>query len=217
MISLAVPAGSIGPSFEALMLQAGMPIRWQGYNGCVANPNICNIVQLRPQDSPLYVARGCIDACVTGEDCLKERGLENELIKVAELPITRARQGIVSIALFVRHDSAIKSGLDFRGGELVATECPNITSQYFQEQNIQIDIDVSHGKTEGLVAVGCVDAGVDVVDTGASLKANDLRIIDVVMESSTVLVANPQAWAEPVKRQALENIAQLLLRALNQV
>jgi len=208
---LGSPKGSLEQMFESLMKEAGLAITWDSDSFGQVNDQSANmnVVKLRPQDIPLYVMRGNLDLGVLGQDCLKERGLDKEVEEIMTLPITRAGNGKVKIALFVPNKSSIKTSQNLRGLRVV-TEFPVVSGQYFEKKGIDVQIDISKGATETIVKAGFAEAGVDIIDSGNSLAINDLRIIDVIMESWTVLIANHQAFKNKQKRQTIENIKMIL-------
>ena len=208
---LGSPKGSLEQMFESLMEEAGLAIIWDSDSFGQVNDQSATIsvIKLRPQDIPLYVVKGNLDLGVLGQDCLKEARLDKEVKEVMVLPITRAGNELVKIALFVPDESSIKTTQDLRGLR-IATEFPVITEQYFKEKVIEVQIDIDKGATETIVKAGFAEAGIDIVDSGISLAVNNLRIIDTVMVSHTVLITNHQALEDNQKCQAIENIKTIL-------
>ena len=212
-ITIGMPAGSLEQGAEELMERAGLPIKWQGYRGFVDDPRIKSVFQLRPQDSPLYVARGNLDIAFTGQDCVKERDLERQVIEIAQLPFARAGNNTVQFILFVREDSEVHDLSDIRKGMRIVTECPtHIIRQYLQKYGIEeVEIDICHGRTEAIVNAGFADIGIDRAETGKTLLENQLRPVTTIDESVTILIANPQSWTDAQKRKTIDEIRTLLL------
>ena len=166
---------------------------------------------LRAQEMARYVGDGELDCGITGEDWAVESG--RDVVKVCEL--IYGKQGLrpVRWVLAVPNDSKIKAPYDLKGKK-IATELVNITKSYFKKKKIGVDIEFSWGATEAKVAAGLVDGIVELTETGASLRANNLRIIDTVCESTTLIVANKNSLKDSWKRKKIESIALLLKGAL---
>jgi len=218
-LRIAIPKGSmearIDELLSAYLAKCNQSIKWRGYVGSVEKGlEIDSIIKMRPQDAPIYVARGDIDACITGQDCLEEQGFGDELIEIAKIPISRAGNSSVWIIVFVTYDNApwvnsklYKSGIPIK----VVTEYPNITERYFREKGLNVSIDVCHGATEAIVASGLATLGVDVIDSGNTLGEHGLIDLDIVMKSSAVLVTRQEVWDIPSARSCLQNFADTLL------
>jgi ATP phosphoribosyltransferase len=159
-----------------------------------------------------YVADGVIDAGLTGQDWIAEQLIASraEVVPVQELVYSKQSFGTVKWVLAAPEDSRFKTAEDFAGCT-IATELVKVTEQYFQEKGVDVTVEFSWGATEVKPPV-LADGIVEATETGSTLRANRLRIIDTVMESKTQLIANPAAWADEWKRTKIANIA-LLLRA----
>jgi ATP phosphoribosyltransferase len=157
-----------------------------------------------------YVENGVLDIGLTGRDWILEQ--EADVIEVADL--VYAKQGLrpVKWVVAVPENSPFEKVEDLRG-KRIATELVNVTRKFFKSRNIEVQVEFSWGATE-VKPPKLADAIVEVTETGSSLKANNLRIIDLVLESTTKLIANRSAWEDPWKRQKIENIACLLKGAL---
>ncbi len=165
---------------------------------------------IRAQEISRYVERGMLDAGMTGYDWIVENG--SDVVEVADL--IYAKQGLrpVRWVVAVPNDSPIRTPQDLNG-KRIATEAVGLTQGYLKKLGVQAEVEFSWGATE-VKAPDLVDAIVELTETGSSLKANNLRIIDVVLESTTKLIANKTAWQDPWKRRKIEQIALLLKGAL---
>ena len=156
-----------------------------------------------------YVEDGVIDAGLTGHDWIRENG--SDVLEVAELVYAKQNLRPVRWVLAVPEESAIQRPEDLEGG-IIATELVNVTRQYFADKGIHVKVEFSWGATE--VKARLLDAIVDVTETGSSLKANKLRVLETLLTSTTRLIANRAAMAIPWKRQKVENISLLLQGAI---
>ncbi len=166
---------------------------------------------LRAQEMARYVADAALDCGITGGDWILESG--KDVVKVCEL--IYGKQGLrpVRWVLAVPNDSRIKNAKDLKGKK-VATELVNTTRDYFKKKKVDVDVEFSWGATEAKVGAGLVDAIVELTETGTSLRANNLRIIDTICESTTLIVANKSSWKNNWKRKKIESIALLLKGAI---
>lgn len=164
-------------------------------------------VYLRAQEIGRYVGDGVLDAGITGFDWIKENDCEVE--EVCELPYSKATSNPARWVLAVPNESKVQRPEDLDGG-IVATELLGVTQRYFKEKGIRVKVEFSWGATE--VKARLVDAIVELTETGTSLRANNLRILDTVIVSTTRLIANKDAWRDEFKREKIENIS-ILLRA----
>lgn len=193
-----------------LFAQADLEIKSEarGYNPSINDPRISKVKILRPQEIPLYVSEGYFDLGIGGHDWIRETGAE--VVEVADMPYAKTGAGVMRLVIAVPEDSPIQKPEDIPAGSRVSTELPNVTRQYFEELGIPVKIHFSYGATEAKVPE-LVDVVVDLTETGSTLRRNRLRIIGTVLESTTRLMANKDAWADPEKRQAIEEIKTLLL------
>jgi len=210
MLSLALPKGSLEDQTLLLFAQADLEVRKSSreYNPTIADPRISKVKILRPQEIPLYVADGHFDLGISGHDWVTESGAD--VVEIAELPYAKTGTGVVLMVLAVPDDSPIRSAWDIPPGSRISTEFPNVTRAYFERLSIPVDVHFSYGATEAKVPE-LMDALVDLTETGSTLRRNGLRVVDVVMESTTRLLANKEAWADPSKRRAIEEVRTLLL------
>jgi ATP phosphoribosyltransferase len=210
MLSIALPKGSLGEQTLLLFAQADLEVRKSSreYNPTIADPRIDKVKILRPQEIPLYVAQGYFDLGISGFDWVTESGAD--VVEVAELPYAKTGTGVVKMVLAVPDDSPVHSAADIAPGSRITTEFPNVTRAYFEKLGIPVEVSFSYGATEAKVPE-IMDALVDLTETGSTLRRNGLRIVDVVLTSTTRLVANKGAWADTVKRVEIEEIRTLLL------
>lgn len=206
-LRLAIPNGNLQQATVDLFSKAGynMVVRERSYFPTVDDDEIeCMLV--RPQEQPRYVQDGIIDAGITGYDWIKETG--SKVIEVAEMTYSKVSRKPTRWVFVVPDESPVRTIKDLEG-KRIATELTNLTREYLDKAGVQALVEYSFGATEvkpGLLA----DAIVEATETGNSLRANGLRIIDTLIESTPRLIASPQAWEDPWKRQKIEDIALML-------
>lgn len=210
MLALALPKGSLQEQTLLLFAQADLEVRGasRGYNPTIDDPRISRVKILRPQEIPLYVQDGHFDLGISGHDWVRESGAD--IVEVAELPYAKTGMGVVKMVLAVPDGSPISSARDITPGSRISTEFPVVTKAFFDGLGIPVSVEYSYGATEAKVPE-LVDALVDLTETGETLRRNGLKIVDVVLESTTRLVANRASWEDPAKRQAIGEIRTLLL------
>lgn len=165
---------------------------------------------VRAQEVSRYVEHGYFDCGLTGQDWVRENG--SDVVEVCDLVYSRASRRKSKWVIAVPEASAIQSVKDLQG-KRIATEVVKMTQDYLAENKVNAEVEFSWGATEVKVP-DLVDAIVDLTETGNSLIANKLRIVEVIMETNTVLIANKTSWKDPLKRAKIENIALLLQSAL---
>ena len=216
MLRLVIPKGSLENQTLALFEAADIRLMRgsdRDYHGTVDDPRLDSFSLLRPQEIPRYVEEGFFDVGLTGLDWVMETGSKVETI--AELAYSKGYVGgIVSVVLAVSDRSGITKAEEIPPGSRISTEYPNLTKRLFEELGIPVKIFVSYGATEAKVPE-IVDAIVDVTETGSTLRRNRLRIIHTLLKSPTLLIANPASWADPEKRQALEELKILIFGAVD--
>jgi ATP phosphoribosyltransferase len=211
-IVLGIPKGSLQESTINLFRQSGWRISLSSRNYFpeINDPEIsCAIC--RAQEMSRYVESGTFDAGLTGRDWIVEN--DSEVAVVADLVYSKVSQRPARWVLAVPYDSPIKELQDLQGKK-IATELVNFTRRYFNAQNIDVHVEFSWGATEAKVISGLCDAIVEVTETGATMRANGLRIVRDLMQSNTQLIANKASWEDPWKREKLEQISLLLQGAL---
>ncbi len=210
-LRLGIPKGSLQEGTIQLFAKAGFNIYNNGrsYFPTSDDPEL-ECMLIRAQEMARYVEHGVLDAGLTGHDWIIESNLE--VVSVADLIYAKQSRGKVRWVLAVPEDSAYKSAEDLKNCT-IATELVSVTKQYFEKKNVPVRVEFSWGATEVKPPV-LADAIVEVTETGSSLRANKLRIIETVLESNTKLIANKAAWQETDKRKKIENIALMLCGAL---
>lgn len=209
-LKLGIPSGSLQESTLELFARAGFNIRVsnRSYLPSVDDPAI-EAVMFRAQEMSRYVEDGVVDAGLTGIDWVLENG--SDVMEVAELVYSKATAEPARWVLAVPADSKVTKPEDLAGG-IVATELVNCTSRYFEQKKLKVKVEFSWGSTE--VKARLVDAIVDITETGSSLLANNLRVVDTILTSTTRLIANKKAMKDPWKRAKIESITLLLQGAL---
>ena len=211
-LKFGLPKGSLEAATVRMFKKAGfnISITSRSYFPSIDDEEITPYL-LRPQEMARYVADGALDCGITGQDWTDESG--KDVVKVSEL--VYGKQGLrpVRWVLAVPNDSKIKNISELKG-KRVATELVNVTKAYFKKKKVAVDIEFSWGVTEAKVGAGLVDAIVELTETGASLRANNLRIIDTVCESTTLIVANKSSWKDEWKKEKIESLALLLKGAI---
>ena len=210
-IVLGLPKGSLQEATFLMMKKAGfnVTVGSRSYVPRVDDPKI-DARLIRAQEISRYVEHGMLDAGMTGYDWILEN--ESDVVEVADL--IYAKQGLrpVRWVLAVPNDSPIQSVNDLEG-KRIATEAVGLTKRYLKSNNVKAEVEFSWGATE-VKAPELVDAIVEITETGSSLRANNLRIVETVQESTTKLIANKEAWADSEKRAKIEQLAMLLEGAL---
>jgi ATP phosphoribosyltransferase len=212
VLKLGIPKGSLEEATLNLFARAGWKIsmRHRNYFPEVNDPELA-IRLCRPQEMPRYVGDGVLDAGLTGKDWIMENNVDVRL--VTDLVYSKLSNRPARWVLAVAGDSPYQKPEDL-AGKRVATEIMGLTERYFKERNIPIKVEYSWGATEAKVVEGLTDAIVEVTETGTTIRAHGLRIIDEVLETNTQFIANPAAWADPAKRAKIEQITMLLQGAL---
>ena len=206
-----IPKGSLQESTLQLLLKAGYraEVGHRSYYPAIDDEQI-DARLLRPQDMPRFVAKGIIDAGLTGADWVAEN--ESDVVPVCDLVYAKQQLVPVRWVVAVTEDSGIQSVQDLEG-KTISTELVNVTRKFLRDRGVNATVEFSHGATETKVP-DLVDAIVELTETGASLRANRLRIVEQVMESTTQLVASHQAWETDWKRTKIENLGMLLQGAV---
>jgi ATP phosphoribosyltransferase len=206
-LSLGIPKGSLEESTVGLFNKAGIHISRgsRSYYPACDDPEL-DLIVMRPQEIPRYVQQGIIDAGVTGQDWVAENGAD--VVEVTELRYSKASRQKCRWVLAVPEDSHFKKAEDLNG-KRVATELVGTTKRFFESKGVNVDVEFSWGATE-VKPPRLADAIVDITETGSSLRANRLRIIETLMETCTVIIANKAAWGDQEKRGKLESLTMLL-------
>ena len=214
MLKFVIPKGSLEEQTLLLLERADLRVRrgsTRDYHGQIDDERIERVSLLRPQEIPKLVEDGFFDLGITGRDWVVETGAEVEVLE--RLEYAKSGAGVVRVVLAVPQAHPAEKGADMPPGSRISTEYPNLTRGHFEELGIPVKVLTSYGATEAKVP-DIVDAIVDVTETGSTIRAHGMKIIDTLLESDVLLIANPAAAADPEKRQAMDDVTTLLLGAL---
>ena len=215
MLKLVLPKGSLERATLELFERADLKL-WRGserdYYGKIDDPRVLSVAILRPQEIPTYVEDGFFDIGVTGEDWIAET--DSDVVKVTALEYSKTTELPVKIVLAVPEAAGITSPDQIKPDSRISTEFPNLTKAYFEELGIPVKVFLSYGATEAKVPE-IVDAIVDLTETGSTLRKHGMRIVDVIMESRTQLIANKKSYEDPEKKQAIDELTILLRGAIH--
>jgi ATP phosphoribosyltransferase len=211
-LRLGIPKGSLQDATIALFKRAGWNIYTDGrsYFPTIDDPEV-ECMLIRAQEMARYVDHGVLDAGLTGIDWVVESGLD--LTSITSLTYSKQSRRKVRWVLAVPEDSGFTKAEDLEG-KIVATELVEVSKRYFASKGVNVKVEFSWGATE-VKPPTLADAIVEVTETGSSLRANRLKIIDTVMESETHLIAGKQAVADPWKREKIDQIALMLSAAID--
>ena len=210
-LRIGIPKGSLQEATLQLFARAGLPAYTNGrsYFATTADPEI-DCMLIRAQEMARYVEHGAIDAGLTGLDWVIESGLE--VATVSDLIYAKRSRGKVRWVLAVPEDSPAQTAEDLAGC-IVATELVKVTRDYFQKKNVAVRVEFSWGATEVKPPM-LADAIVEVTETGSSLRANRLRVLETVLQSTTQLIANKCSYGDREKRRKIDNLALMLQGAM---
>ncbi|HDS85322.1 MAG TPA: ATP phosphoribosyltransferase [Phycisphaerales bacterium] len=211
VLKLGIPKGSLQNATFELFEKAGFNISGyeRSYFPRIDDPQI-QLIMLRAQEMSRYVEEGVLDAGFTGHDWIIENA--SDVHEVCELRYSKATSNPARWVLAVPNESSVQKPDDLAGG-IIATELVNATRRYFEQKKINVKVEFSWGATE--VKARLVNGIVELTETGSSLRANNLRIIDTILESTTRFIACRKAWQDEFKRHKIENIAILLNAAID--
>jgi ATP phosphoribosyltransferase len=213
ILKFGIPKGSLEVQTLELMRKSGwrITVGSRSYIPAVDDAELsCRI--LRPQEMPRYIADGSLDAGITGSDWIVENNVKLQQVEsfvYAKATFTPSRW-----ILCVREDSPVKRLEDLEG-KRIATEIVQFVKRTLVDRKVKATVEFSWGATEAKVAEGIVEAAVDVTETGSSLRANGLRIVEELLVSNPVLVANPQSWADKWKQAKIRQLAVLIRGGLD--
>jgi ATP phosphoribosyltransferase len=214
MLRIVLPKGSLERATFQLFEDADLAVVRHSdvdYRGSIDDPRVLDVTVLRPQEIPRYVASGLFDVGVTGRDWIEETSAD--VVTLTELHYSKATARPIRMVLAVAGDSEVASVVDLPRGVRVHTEYPELTSRFFTKAGVDAEITLSYGATEAKIPE-IADAVVEITETGRALRAAGLKILDTILVSYTELIANPEAFADPAKRKAMEQIRTLLTGAL---
>jgi ATP phosphoribosyltransferase len=213
VLKFGIPKGSLEAQTLELMRRSGwrISVGERSYIPRADDPALsCRL--LRPQEMPRYIADGTLDAGITGSDWIVENGVD--LVEVESFIYSKVTLQPTRWVLCVPENSPVRR-LEDLSGKRVATEMVEFTRRIFTQRKVKVDVEFSWGVTEAKAADGLVDAVVEVTETGSSLRANGLRIVEELLTSSPVLVANHEAWADEWKQAKVRQIGVLVKGALD--
>jgi len=211
-LKIGIPKGSLENATIELFRRSGwrISVSSRSYFPSVDDEEIrCTLV--RAQEMSRFVEMGTLDVGLTGKDWVLENG--SDVVVVQDLIYSKSSASPARWVLVVAEDSPIRKLKDLEGRK-VFTELVNFTRRYFADRKIKVDVEFSWGATEGKVIEGLCDAIVEVTETGSTLRANGLRIVEELMKTNTQLIANKEAYQDPWKREKTEQISLLLQGAL---
>jgi ATP phosphoribosyltransferase len=211
-LKFGIPKGSLEKATISLFEKSGWKINVndRSYFPDINDDNI-EVTLCRAQEMSRYVENGTIDAGLTGKDWIQEN--ESDVVVVDELVYSKASQNPARWVLAVPADSRIKKIQDLRGKK-IATELVNFTKKFFKKEGIEVEVEFSWGATEAKVVSGLADAIVEVTETGSTIRAHGLRIVQELMTSCTQLIANKDSYRDSWKREKIQQIILLLKGAL---
>jgi ATP phosphoribosyltransferase len=214
VLRLVLPKGTLERATLQLFEEADLAVERSSdvdYRATVNDPRVTDVRILRPQEIPRYVSDGLFDVGITGRDWIEETGAD--VVTLSELHYSKATARPIRMVLAVAGDSTVASVTDLPDGVRVHSEYPELTRRYFQKHGVDAAVTLSYGATEAKIPE-IADAVVEITETGRALRAAGLKIIDTVLTSYTELIANPESYADPEKRQAMGEIQTLLNGAL---
>lgn len=210
-LRIGLPKGSLQDATVGMLKKAGYTVivNSRSYIPAINDPELEGLL-IRAQEMSRYVEEGLLDVGITGKDWVLENA--SDVVEIADLAYGKQGMKPVKWVVAVPNDSKIKTVKDLEG-KRIATEAVNLTKSYLKKHGVKAEVEFSWGATE-VKAPRLVDAIVELTETGSSLRANNLRIVDVVTESTTKLIANKESWKDPWKKRKTENFAMLLLGAI---
>ncbi len=215
MLKLVIPKGSLEEQTLRLFEAADLDVRRgssRDYHGTIDDDRIERVSVLRPQEIPVYVGQGLFDLGITGQDWIAETQADVEVLTSLKYAKTGTGHG-TKIVLAVPNEHPANSSKEMPPGSRISTEFVRLTERHFAELNIPVQVAWSYGATEAKVPE-IVDAIVDVTETGSTLRAHGMKIIETLMTSDPVLIANRESAGDPERRAAMDDITTLLLGAL---
>jgi ATP phosphoribosyltransferase len=214
VLSLVLPKGSLEKATLELFDAADLTVRRSSdrdYRAQIDDPRVDRVRVLRPQEIPTYLEQGLFDLGITGRDWITET--DSDVVSLGELKYSKATSNPVRVIMAVPNDAPWQKVSDLPEGVRISTEFPAMTARFLAKHGVKAKVVPSYGATEAKVP-DIVDVIVDLTETGSSLRKNGLRILDTLLTSYTELVANREAYENPEKRAAMEDISLLLQGAI---
>ncbi|MEX2394576.1 MAG: ATP phosphoribosyltransferase, partial [Actinomycetota bacterium] len=215
MLRLVLPKGSLEEMTLELFDAADLAIVRRSdrdYQATIDDPRVSSVAVMRPQEIPRYIEDGHFDLGIAGQDWVAETGADVE--EIAPLPIAKTTPRRMKIALAMRADAGVTRPEDLPADMTVTTEYTNLTKRYFERLGKPVNVIRSYGSNEAKVSAGIVDATVHNTETGETFRRNGLEIVDVLMDSWTVLIANKKTMQDASKSRAIDELRILLDGAL---
>ena len=210
MLKVVLPKGSLERATLELFEAADLAVIRSSnvdYRASIADPRVDEVLILRPQEIPVYVADGLFDLGITGRDWIEETGAD--VVSLGQLHYSKATARPIRMVLAVADDAPYQSVSDLPQGVRVSTEYVGLTRRFFENHGITADVSLSYGATEAKIP-DIADAVVEITETGRALRAAGLRILDTILVSFTELIANKAAYDDPEKRHAMHQLLTLL-------
>ncbi|HET7653770.1 MAG TPA: ATP phosphoribosyltransferase [Acidimicrobiales bacterium] len=210
MLKLVLPKGSLERATLDLFEAADLAVTRSSnvdYRASIGDPRVDEVLILRPQEIPVYVADGLFDLGITGRDWIEETGAD--VVSLGQLHYSKATARPIRMVLAVADDAPYQSVSDLPQGVRVSTEYVGLTRRFFEGHGITADVSLSYGATEAKIP-DIADAVVEITETGRALRAAGLRILDTILVSFTELIANKAAYDDPDKRHAMHQLLTLL-------
>jgi ATP phosphoribosyltransferase len=214
MLRLVLPKGSLERSTMQLFEDADLAVVRGSdvdYRGAIDDPRVTEVMVLRPQEIPRYVAEGLFDVGITGRDWVEETGAD--VVTLTQLHYSKATARPIRMVIAVAGDAPYERVDQLPDGARVHTEYPGITRRFLEEHGVRAEVSLSYGATEAKVPE-IADAVVEITETGRALRAAGLKVLDTILVSHTELIANPSSHADGAKRKAMEQLQTLLTGAL---
>ena len=210
MLKVVLPKGSLERATLELFEAADLAVTRSSnvdYRASIADPRVDEVLILRPQEIPTYVADGLFDLGITGRDWIEETGAD--VVSLGQLHYSKASARPIRMVLAVADDSPYRDVRDLPQGVRVSTEYVALTRRFFERHGIDARVSLSYGATEAKVP-DIADAVVEITETGRALRAAGLRVLDTILVSFTELIANTAAYDDPEKRHAMHQLLTLL-------
>ena len=211
LLKLGLPKGNLQDATIDLFHRAGFDIQVssRSYFPTIDDPEL-SCIMFRAQEMARYTEDGVLDCAITGYDWIRET--ESDVHEVGEMQYSKVSSRPARWVLAVPNESEVQTPEELEGG-VIATELVNTTRRFFEQRGVNVKVEFSWGATE--VKARILDAIVDVTETGSSLRANNLRIVEEILSSTPRFIANREAWADPKKREKIEAINMLLQGAID--
>ena len=210
MLKVVLPKGSLERATLELFEAADLAVTRSSnvdYRASIADPRVDEVLILRPQEIPTYVADGLFDLGITGRDWIEETGAD--VVSLGQLHYSKASARPISMVLAVADEAPYRSVADLPQGVRVSTEYVSLTRRFFERHGIDAQVSLSYGATEAKVP-DIADAVVEITETGRALRAAGLRVLDTILVSFTELIANKAAYDDADKRHAMHQLLTLL-------